>query len=86
MSEIHIFTEFQSTLLSVAAAIAPLVLLFLLFQVLILRLPRQYVLSILKGSLIAAAGLLLFLQGVHISFLPFGRAIGEALGTLRGEG
>jgi hypothetical protein len=82
LSEIHIFTEFQSTLLSVVAAIAPLVLLFLLFQALMLRLPRHYVLSILKGSLIAAAGLLLFLQGVQISFLPFGRAIGEALGTL----
>ena len=82
MSEIHIFTDFQSTLLSVATAILPLVLLFVIFQLLMLRLPRQYVLSILKGSLLAAAGLLLFLQGVQISFLPFGRAIGEALSTL----
>jgi hypothetical protein len=82
VSEIHIFTDFQSTLLSVATAILPLVLLFVIFQLLMLRLPRQYVLSILKGSLLAAAGLLLFLQGVQISFLPFGRAIGEALSTL----
>ncbi len=82
MSGIHIFTGLQNTFLSVAAAILPLVLLFIIFQVLMLRLPRRYVLSILKGSLIAAAGLLIFLQGVQISFLPFGRAIGEALGAL----
>jgi len=82
LSGIHIFTGLQNTFLSVAAAILPLVLLFIIFQVLMLRLPRRYVLSILKGSLIAAAGLLIFLQGVQISFLPFGRAIGEALGAL----
>lgn len=47
-----------------------------------LRLPRRYVINILKGTLVASVGLLFFLQGVHIGFLPFGRAIGEALGTL----
>ncbi len=82
MNGINIFIDFQSTVLSVVEAILPLVLLFIIFQLLMLRLPRRYVLSILKGSLLAAAGLLLFLQGVQISFLPFGRAIGEALGAL----
>ena len=82
MNRITVFIDFQSTVLSVAEAILPLVLLFLIFQFLMLRLPRRYVLSILKGSLLASAGLLLFLQGVQISFLPFGRAIGEALGAL----
>ncbi|HET9735984.1 MAG TPA: DUF1538 domain-containing protein, partial [Burkholderiales bacterium] len=37
---------------------------------------------ILKGTLLAAAGLFLFLLGVSVAFLPFGRLIGEALGSL----
>ena len=82
MNGINVFINFQSTILSVAEAILPLVVLFLIFQLLMLRLPRRYVITILKGTLLASVGLLLFLQGVHISFLPFGRAIGEALGTL----
>jgi len=82
LSGINIFIGLQSTVLSVVEAILPLVLLFIIFQLLMLRLPRRYVLNILKGSLLAAVGLLIFLQGVQIAFLPFGRAIGEALGTL----
>lgn len=72
----------QNTLFSVLTAILPLVVLFAIFQVLMLRLPRAYVLNILKGTLLASVGLLLFLQGVHIGFLPFGQAIGKALGGL----
>lgn len=82
MNGINVLGGFQDTMVSVVAAVLPLVLLFLVFQVLMLRLPRRSVVDILKGTLVASAGLLLFLQGVHIGFLPFGRAIGEALGTL----
>jgi len=82
LSAIKVFQGLESTLLSVAAALLPLVLLFLVLQLAMLRLPRRYVLNILSGSLLAALGLLLFLQGVQISFLPFGHAIGEALGKL----
>lgn len=82
MKGIQILEGFQATALSVMAAVLPLVLLFIVFQILMLRLPRKPVVDILKGTLLASAGLLLFLQGVHIGFLPFGRALGEALGTL----
>ena len=63
---------------SVALAVLPLVGFFLVFQMLFLRLPRGEVLRVLRGTLLAAAGLFLFLLGVGIGFLPFGRAIGEA--------
>jgi hypothetical protein len=82
MNNINVLHGLQDTVLSVVAAVLPLVVLFMVFQVLLLRLPRPYVLNILKGTLLASCGLLLFLQGVHIGLLPFGRAIGEALGTL----
>jgi hypothetical protein len=67
---------------SVAVAVLPLAGLFLLFQSLFLKLPRREVSRILTGTIIAAAGLFLFLMGVGIGFMPFGRAIGEAVGAL----
>jgi hypothetical protein len=74
--------ELVTTAWSVAIAVVPLALLFLAFQVFLLRLPRTQVVDILKGAAIAAAGLFLFLLGIGIGFLPFGRAMGAALGGL----
>lgn len=67
---------------SVTLAVLPLAVLFMLFQVLFLKLPRREVSRILTGTLMASAGLFLFLMGVSLGFLPFGRAIGEAVGSL----
>lgn len=77
-----LFGGLWDTLLGVIKALLPLLALFLLFQILFLKLPRVYILDLLKGSLLAVAGLLLFLQGVKIGFLPAGGAIGERLGTI----
>lgn len=63
-------------------ALLPLAALFIVFQVFLLKLPRNDVRRILTGAALAAAGLFLFLLGVAIGFLPFGRAVGEALGAL----
>lgn len=82
MNHIIVFGGLWETLLSVIKALLPLVGLFLLFQLLFLKLPRVYLLNLLKGTLLALAGLLLFLQGVRIGFLPAGEAIGERLGTI----
>lgn len=75
-------TEIGSIARGVTIAVTPLVLLFLVFQVFLLKLPVSQVASILKGTLIAAIGLFLFLLGVTLAFLPFGRAVGTALGAL----
>lgn len=68
---------------SVATAVTPLLLLFLVFQVTLLRLPRPEVTRILAGTLLAAAGLFVFLVGVGMAFLPFGTLIGKAVAGLR---
>ncbi len=65
-----------------SVVLAPLAFLFLVFQVLFLRLPVAEVSRILAGTLVAAVGLFLFLLGVSLAFLPFGRLIGEAVATL----
>ncbi|MFC1910573.1 DUF1538 domain-containing protein [Chloroflexota bacterium] len=68
--------------LSVIKAMLPLLCLFLVFQFLFLKLPRSYIFNLLKGTGLAVVGLLLFLQGVRIGFLPAGEAIGEMLGGI----
>jgi hypothetical protein len=74
--------DIEHAFTSVAIAVAPLALLFLVFQIFLLRLPRDKVADILIGTGIAAAGLFLFLVGIGIGFLPLGRAMGQALGAM----
>jgi hypothetical protein len=81
MSAIEIFNTVVSTAVGVLEAVAPLLAILALFQILFLRLPTSYVITLLKGALIAAGGLWLFLIGVQIGFLPYGQAIGEYLGN-----
>jgi hypothetical protein len=82
VSETLVLNELRATAASVATAVLPLALLFITFQVLLLKLPRKDFRNILTGTVISAAGLFLFLLGVSIGFLPFGKDIGEALGSL----
>lgn len=73
-----------ATAVSVLEAVVPLAVLFGAFQHLLLRLPRARARSLFVGTALAAVGLFLFLLGVGVGFVPFGRAIGEALGALPG--
>ncbi len=82
MSDAGLLANLVDSARSVAVAVLPLLVLFLIFQVFFLGLPRKEVSRILTGALIAAFGLFLFLLGVSIGFLPFGRAIGESAGAL----
>lgn len=76
-----ILHELFTTARSVALAVAPLAVFFLTFQVFFLNLPRREVARVLTGTAIASAGLFLFLLGVSVGFLPFGRTVGEAIGS-----
>ncbi len=82
MSDAPVLSDLGRTAWGVAWAVLPLAALFMAFQLLFLKLPRKEVSRILTGTLMASAGLFLFLLGVSIGFLPFGRAIGETLGSL----
>lgn len=82
MSDALTLAHLGATAWSVVLAVLPLLLCFLVFQVLFLQLPAKEVSRILTGTLIASLGLFLFLLGVGMAFLPFGRIAGEALGAL----
>lgn len=82
MTVVDLLDEIGSIAWSVTVAVLPLATLFMIFQIFVLGLPRRDVRNILTGTLLAAAGLFLFLLGVTIGFIPFGRAVGEALGAV----
>ncbi|MEX2573825.1 MAG: DUF1538 domain-containing protein [Balneolaceae bacterium] len=77
---IRVFYGFGDVLAEVALALIPLVLFFLFFQFYMLKLPWKRVSDIMIGIVLTFAGLALFLQGVHVGFLPVGREIGDIAG------
>jgi len=82
MNELLDFLDFKVIILEVLLALGPLVLFFLVFQIFFLKLPMEYVKKLLKGVALTFIGLVLFLQGVTMGFLPVGSAMGEVLGTM----
>ena len=77
---VKIFYGFDDVLLEVSMALIPLLLFFLFFQLFMLKLPWKRVKDILIGVVLTFLGLSLFLQGVHVGFLPVGREIGDIVG------
>lgn len=82
MTESALLADILRTARGVALAVFPLAALFAVFQALFLRLPRLEITRIAIGTLLAAVGLFLFLLGVAVGFMPFGKAIGEAVGAM----
>ena len=85
MKEIMVWEGIGHTFLGVIKALLPLLVLFTIFQFLVLKLPRSYVFNLLKGALLAVVGLALFLQGVSTGFFPAGQAMGEILGAISSQ-
>ncbi len=80
MNIIRDFLDFRHVALELLMAFAPLVLFFIYMQHRALRLPRSYVLRLMKGIVLSYVGLILFLQGVTQGFLPAGTEIGRIIG------
>ncbi len=74
------FLDFRRVAVELLLAFAPLVLFFFYMQFRFLRLPRSYVLRLVKGVILSYCGLVLFLQGVTQGFLPAGTEIGHIIG------
>lgn len=66
----------------VLLALSPIFLLFVIFQIFYLKLPKQYISKILLGLLYTFFGLVLFLTGANIGFLPAGNFLGSCLISL----
>lgn len=66
-------------MLEVLLAILPIVVLFLVFQFIFLRLPAKALARLGVGVVYTYVGLVLFLTGVHVGFMPAGTFLGSAL-------
>jgi hypothetical protein len=73
-------------MLEVFSALAPLAILFMFFHLFFLKLTTRRLLDIGIGFVLSFFGLSIFLQGVHIGFLPVGELMGQKLGSLSNRG
>ncbi len=74
--------ELPAYLWEVAVCLAPIAVFFAVFQVISLRLRRKKVLKILVGILYTDVGLVLFLTGANVGFLPAASSISRQIAAL----
>jgi len=82
---VHFLKEIPVMVFEVIMAMIPLLVLFLIFQILFFKLSRKQLMKILKGLVYTFIGFVLFLTGVNAGFMEAGSAIGYALATLTGD-
>ena len=75
-----LFEGFSDVMLDVFFALLPILIVFFIFQIFVLKLRKKQLKKILIGVLLSFFGLSLFLQGVNVGFLPIGEMIGVKLG------
>lgn len=70
--------EFGS-LLSVLISLSPILLFFIVYELIFIKLPIRYVLSIMFGILVSYIGLVVFMTAISAGFLPIGQKLGLEL-------
>ena len=76
--------EIPHVTIEILMALTPLVIIFLVFQFALLKLPGQQVKRMLLGLLYTFIGLVVFLTGVNGGFTPIGKSLGMELGGIAG--
>lgn len=75
-------TAFPHYAQEVAIALAPIVGFFLIYQLAALRMPLKALLKIFVGLIYTYVGLVIFLSGVNIGFMPAGNYLGKLIAQL----
>jgi len=78
-----LFDGFGEVIIDVVIALTPIIVVFILFQIFILKIPKKHVIRIIKGIIITFIGLTLFLQGVNAGFMPIGELMGMKIGAMK---
>lgn len=71
--------ELPSYMGEIAISLLPIIVFFGLFQIVSLRLDKRHLIKIIVGLLYTYIGLVLFLTGANVGFMPAGNYIGNAL-------
>ena len=74
--------ELPAYLKEIAVALAPIIVFFGLFQAICLKLDRRALIRIGVGLMYTYIGLVLFLTGANVGFMPAGSYLGEVLAAL----
>lgn len=72
-------TEFPTYMKEIAVSLLPIFLFFMVCQVLMLKLSRRKMVKILVGLAYTYVGLVLFLTGANVGFMPAGSYLGQVL-------
>lgn len=75
--------EFPTYMKEIAVSLMPVFLFFMVFQLLVLKLSKRKLVKILVGLVYTYAGLVLFLTGVNVGFMPAGNYLGQVLAGLK---
>ena len=67
----------------IAVALLPIVVFFAVFQIVSLRLTKKNLIKIIVGLVYTYIGLVLFLTGANVGFVPAGNYIGQVLASFR---
>lgn len=67
----------------VALALLPIILVFMVFQFFVLKLPKSKLIKMGIGSIYTFVGMVLFLTGAHVGFMPAGAYIGKFIGEMQ---
>lgn len=82
----QIFSPFKNCFLSVVKeafiSIAPLFVLFIIFQIFLLKMTKRQLIRMIIGFLYSFIGLTLFLAGVNGGFMQAGEELGKILGAM----
>lgn len=79
----HFFIDgFPKYMKEISLSLLPIVIFFGLFQIMSLHLHKKTLLKILIGIAYTYIGLVLFLTGVNVGFMPAGNYLGELIATL----
>ena len=71
----------NGTLIKVAMSICPIVILFLIYELIFIRISGRKLLSLFIGVILVYVGLIFFLTAVDAGFLPVGKIIGQEIAT-----
>lgn len=83
---VELWDMFQSAfplyMKEMAISLAPIILFFIIFQIVAMKLNKQQMLKMIFGFIYTYVGLILFLTGVNVGFMPVGNYIGKILASL----
>lgn len=78
--------ELPEYVLEVSKALIPIITFFLFYQVTALKMPKKELLKVVVGMCYTFVGLVLFLTGVNVGFMPVGKQLGNELMSIDMQG